>query len=199
MQILGDCSFVIFMTPLSLTCITALQQFCLSVAGINHRYYLSLSTSISSMLRGNFINILFLSHFPSSSEVKSFIFPLFLFFHSEKKIPCNIELFVKALKLCCIRISFVTAELYHWMFCSCSLFYQFHNLCNMDPLYLSPIFSFFLRMFNPLNAELNSIFYLLALLGAHHFLYVSRIRVKSLTLRLLMSYIYIYIYIYIHI
>ena len=51
---------------------------------------------------------------------------------------------------------------------------------------------------NPLNAELNPICYLLALLGAHHFLHVSRIRVKSLTLRLLMSYIYIYIYIYIY-
>ena len=45
---------------------------------------------------------------------------------------------------------------------------------------------------NPLNAELNPICYLLALLGAHHFLHVSRIRVKSLTLRLLMSYICIY-------
>jgi hypothetical protein len=45
---------------------------------------------------------------------------------------------------------------------------------------------------NPLNAKLNPICYLLALLGAHHFLHVSRIRVKSLTLRLLMSYIYIY-------
>ena len=43
---------------------------------------------------------------------------------------------------------------------------------------------------NPLNPELNPICYLLALL-AHHFLHVSRIRVKSLTLRLLMSYIYI--------
>ena len=43
---------------------------------------------------------------------------------------------------------------------------------------------------NPLNAELNPICYLLALLGAHHFLHVSRIRVKSLTLRLLMLYIY---------
>ena len=52
-------------------------------------------------------------------------------------------------------------------------------------------------VFNPLNAELNPICYLLALLGAHHFLHVSRIRVKSLTIRLLMSYIYIYIYIYI--
>ena len=31
---------------------------------------------------------------------------------------------------------------------------------------------------NPLNAELNLICYFLALLGAHHFLHVSRIRVK---------------------
>ena len=44
--------------------------------------------------------------------------------------------------------------------------------------------------FNPSNPELNPICYLLALLGAHHFLHVSRIRVKSLTRRLLMSYIY---------
>ena len=35
------------------------------------------------------------------------------------------------------------------------------------------------RVINPLNAELNSICYLLALLGAHHFLHVSRIRVKT--------------------
>ena len=42
---------------------------------------------------------------------------------------------------------------------------------------------------NPLNAELNPICYLLALL-AHHFLHVNRIRFKSLTIRLLMSYIY---------
>ena len=47
--------------------------------------------------------------------------------------------------------------------------------------------------FNPLNPELNPICYLLALL-AHHFLHVSKIRVKSLTIRTLMSYIYIYIY-----
>ena len=52
------------------------------------------------------------------------------------------------------------------------------------------------RLLNPLNPELNPICYLLALLGAQHFLHVSRIGVKSLTLRLLMSYIYIYIYIY---
>jgi len=36
---------------------------------------------------------------------------------------------------------------------------------------------------NPLNPELNPICYLLALLGAHHFLHVSRIRVNDLTLR----------------
>ena len=45
---------------------------------------------------------------------------------------------------------------------------------------------------NPLNPELNPICYLLALLGAHHFLHVNRIRVKSLTLRLLLSYTYIW-------
>jgi hypothetical protein len=56
-----------------------------------------------------------------------------------------------------------------------------------------------LRQFNPLNAGLNPICCLLALLGFHHFLHVSRIRVKSLNLRLLMSYIYIYVYIYMYI
>ena len=55
---------------------------------------------------------------------------------------------------------------------------------------------YFIKHLNPLNPELNPICYLLALL-AHHFLHVSRIRVKSLTLSLLMLYIYIYIYIYI--
>ena len=45
---------------------------------------------------------------------------------------------------------------------------------------------------NPLKPELNPICCLLALLGAHHFLHVSRLRVKLLTFRLLMSYIYIW-------
>ena len=44
-------------------------------------------------------------------------------------------------------------------------------------------------LINPLNPELNPICFLLALL-AYHFLHVSRIMVKSLTLRLLMTYIY---------
>jgi len=34
-------------------------------------------------------------------------------------------------------------------------------------------------VFNPLNAELNPIRHLLALLGAHHILHVSKIRVNS--------------------
>jgi len=41
-----------------------------------------------------------------------------------------------------------------------------------------------LKTLNPLNPELNPICYLLALLRAHHFLHVSRIRVKLLTFRL---------------
>ena len=61
----------------------------------------------------------------------------------------------------------------------------------------NPGYAFPPLLFNPLNPELNPICYLLALL-AHHFLHVSRIRVKSLTLRLVMSYMYIYIYIYIY-
>ena len=48
------------------------------------------------------------------------------------------------------------------------------------------------QQLNALNPELNPICYLLALLGAHHFLHVSRIRVKLLTFRRLMSYIYIW-------
>ena len=35
------------------------------------------------------------------------------------------------------------------------------------------------RKLNPLSAELNPICYLLALLGVHHFLHVSGMRVKS--------------------
>ena len=44
-------------------------------------------------------------------------------------------------------------------------------------------YPFFLSDVNPLKPELNPICYLLALLGAHHFRHVSRIRVKLLTLR----------------
>ena len=54
--------------------------------------------------------------------------------------------------------------------------------------------------FNPLNAELNSICHLLALLGAHHIFHVSRIRInvnfnvffKLINVHLLVSELYIY-------
>jgi len=35
------------------------------------------------------------------------------------------------------------------------------------------------QLVNPLNAELNSICHLLAILGAHHSLHIGRIRVKQ--------------------
>jgi len=59
-----------------------------------------------------------------------------------------------------------------------------------DGLFIRYISPADIRNINPLNPELNPICYLLALLGAHHFLHVSRIRIKLLTFRLLMSYIY---------
>jgi len=45
---------------------------------------------------------------------------------------------------------------------------------------LSPLGFFLWGYINPLNAELNPICHLLALLGAHHILHVSRIRVKNI-------------------
>ena len=72
------------------------------------------------------------------------------------------------------------------------------EMTNVKSTYLYQWVGYFFAMLNPLNPELNPICYLLALLGAHHFLHVSRIRVKLLTFRLLMLYIYIYIYMYIY-
>jgi hypothetical protein len=43
----------------------------------------------------------------------------------------------------------------------------------------SHITSYEVRKINPLNAELNPIFHLLALLGSYHILYVSRVMVKT--------------------
>ena len=70
---------------------------------------------------------------------------------------------------------------------------QLYNCNNCDFLESHKVknyMSYILSSYNSLNAELNPICCLLALLGAHHFLHVSSIRVKSLTLRLLISYIY---------
>jgi len=46
---------------------------------------------------------------------------------------------------------------------------------------------FHLLIINPLNAELNPIRYLLALLGAHHFLHISRIRVNIINTTLFLG------------
>jgi transposase len=40
-------------------------------------------------------------------------------------------------------------------------------------------YTFYLRFINPLNSELNPICHLLALLGAHHILHVSGLRVNT--------------------
>ena len=79
-------------------------------------------------------------------------------------------------------IYFLFFNLYFWIVISKPLFKHM----------VSSSFHVYIRIWfiNPLNPELNPICYLLALLGAHHFLHVSRIRVKLLTFRLLMSYIY---------
>jgi len=49
----------------------------------------------------------------------------------------------------------------------------------MTPSGIKPAtFRYVAQHLNPLNAELNPICHLLALLGAHHILHVSRIRVN---------------------
>jgi len=55
------------------------------------------------------------------------------------------------------------------------------NKTDLDLLLLFVVFIIFVIFltFNPLNAELNPICHLLALLGAHHIHHVGRIRVKN--------------------
>ena len=71
-------------------------------------------------------------------------------------------------------------------------FFRLVGVVVFNLLVLDFLTSHYSSVFNPLNPKLNPIFYLLALLGAHHFLHVSRIRVKLLTFGRLMSYIYIW-------
>jgi len=58
--------------------------------------------------------------------------------------------------------------------CDMQWFLSFQNLILM----LNQLYDVSILSINPLNPELNPICYLLALLGAHHFLHVNRIRVK---------------------
>ena len=50
---------------------------------------------------------------------------------------------------------------------------------NLDIRSVHYLLNHFRSIIKPLNAKLNPICYLLALLGAHHFLHFSRIRVKQ--------------------
>jgi len=58
---------------------------------------------------------------------------------------------------------------------------NFHLCTVHSEIYVvhSPINALLINLVNPLNAELNLIYHLLALLGAHHILHVSSIRFKS--------------------
>ena len=61
------------------------------------------------------------------------------------------------------------------LFCLSNISYErFSRRSLLNPF---RFYAFWLY-FNPLNAELNPICHLLALLGAHHILHVSRIRVN---------------------
>ena len=89
-----------------------------------------------------------------------------------------------------LHVSYLLFEADTWL-----LFRTFHHCSPLESQRCLGVYEVTANNdINPLNPELNPICYLLALLGAYHFLHVSRIRVKSLTFRLLMSYIYIYIY-----
>ena len=56
-------------------------------------------------------------------------------------------------------------------------------LCMSHTINIHPFISYFLIInINPLNAELNPICHLLALLGAHHILHIGRIRVNIVPL-----------------
>ena len=85
-------------------------------------------------------------------------------------------------------------EVHRFECCDCRAFQILRTISDASGLLLSADHKdstvLTMILFNPLNPELNPIYYLLALLGAHHFLHVSRIRFKLLTFRLLMSYIY---------
>ena len=130
------------------------------------------------------------SPYPESDEFTEYHLTCFF------KIPWNIK-FSPTTRAFRWSLSFLTSpskSLYTFFFSSASLAQIVH-----PPWWHLRIIRSWQgkQIINPLNPELNPICYLLALL-AHHFLHVSRIRVKSLTIRLLMSYIYIYIYIYIY-
>jgi len=97
----------------------------------------------------------------------------------------------------CGALMFINCELFLWTLSFCHTSFKnsvdgkikkkcFWQKVYFDSLQLScgELCCFVKYLINPLNAELNPIFHLLASLGAHHILHVSRIRVnKSLSNR----------------
>ena len=111
---------------------------------------------------------------------KTMCFAIYLFCLEITKNLCFVAHISLYLNLCYNPLALFFLQL-------CSRFLWIFSLMFLGLKWFTPP----LRI-NPLNTELNPICHLLALLGVHHFLHVSRIRVKSLTLKLLMSYIYIW-------
>jgi hypothetical protein len=67
------------------------------------------------------------------------------------------------------------------MFIQSTLLCDIKSLCELvtvSILYISSLNFQAHDIINPLNTELNPICHLLALLGTHHILHISRIRVK---------------------
>ena len=87
-------------------------------------------------------------------------------------------------------MSIPTTNLHDFTFHTTLIFRKKNSCSCQQPVHLHLMQRVFRGLLNPLNPEWNPICYLLALLGAHHFLHVSRVRVKLLTFRRLMSYIY---------
>ena len=105
--------------------------------------------------------------------------------------PCLLASGPRAAGLCFLIYAIKLSHIY--VYRNVSNFFCFiFSFSDRRYSFIADIFIYLPFDFNPLNPELNPICYLLALLGAHHFLHVGRLRVKLLTFRRLMSYIYIY-------
>ena len=120
--------------------------------------------------------------------------------HGIMRLNSGLSQWVNLWKLTVILLDHFVGKTRNFRLDPCLLFVKFkgdffflflrQNVCAPSMLlYLVRKWKVCNFLINPLTPELNPICYMLALL-AHHFIHVSRIRVKSLTLRLLMSYIY---------
>jgi len=66
----------------------------------------------------------------------------------------------------------------HLTFSHCTINKTHHRFIYIITFKFMLNLTFRWKHFNPLNAKLNAICHFLALLGAHHILHISRIRVK---------------------